>query len=146
MLATGRKDGQGEMSEPRQAMPVAYAGSGALERRCSSCSGKPRTRSDVADLEIVWLVDVGEGKPAAARFCRTCRPRGRVEEVACEDCGDGPLLSGVFADPADLFTAAALQEWLDETGWTHGTICPNCSAAAEGNAPAARSAFPVGHS
>lgn len=134
------------MTEPRETRAAADAGSGPLARRCSSCSREPRTRSDVADLEIVWLVDGGDGKPTPARFCRICRPRGLVEEVACEDCGDGPLLSGIFAEPADLFTTAALQEWLEETGWTHGSICPNCSATPAGNGPSARSAFPVGYS
>ena len=115
------------MGAPRPAMPVTYTGSVALTRRCSSCSQEPKTRSDVADLEIVWLVAGNDGTPAPARFCRACRPRGPVEEVACPNCGDGPLLSGVFADPVDLFTVAALQEWLDDTGWTHGGICPECS-------------------
>lgn len=115
------------MGSPRHEWPVAYAGPGALPRRCSSCSGEPWTRGDVADLDVVWLVAGRDGTPRAVRFCRGCRPGGRVGEVACEDCGDGPLLSGVFADPADLFTAAALQEWLEQTGWTHGSVCPKCS-------------------
>lgn len=126
------------MSTPRQSRPAADVGPGPLARRCSSCSGEPHTRSDVADLDIVWLVEGDDGKPTPARFCRRCRPRGLVEEVACEDCGDGPLLSGIFAEPADLFTAAALQEWLHETGWTHGAICPNCNATAAGNGSRAR--------
>lgn len=128
------------MGAARPVMPATDAGSGALTRRCSSCSLEPRTRSDVADLEIVWLVADDDGKPTPARFCRTCRPRGQIEEVACEDCGDGPLLSGVFAEPVDLFTGAALQEWLDETGWTHGCVCPDCSAVRGGRGAASRTA------
>lgn len=116
------------MGTPRSVTPVTYTGSVALTRRCSSCSLEPRMRSYVADLEIVWLVAGQDGKPGPARFCCSCRPRGQIQEVACEDCGDGPLLSGVFAEPVDLFTSAALQEWLDETGWTHGCVCPDCSA------------------
>jgi len=113
---------------------------------CHGCGLPGRTAREVADLTTPWLVpapgpegtsrdagtDAGAGPGAGlveARFCRRCAPTGPVEDVACAACGDGPLLAGDLAVP-DLAAAAAIDAWLEQTGWRPaGPWCPTCAAA-----------------
>jgi len=58
-----------------------------------------------------------------------CAPTGPVNDVACAACGDGPLLAGDLAVP-DLAAAAAIDAWLEQTGWrSAGPWCPTCAVA-----------------
>lgn len=111
---------------------------------CSDCGCVGRTAREVADLSVSWLIPaptsatgqatLGSALPGApagglveARFCRDCAPRGRVEEVACSGCGDGPLLPDELTEP-DLAVAAAIDKWLEGAGWrSAGPWCPACS-------------------
>jgi hypothetical protein len=45
------------------------------------------------DLDVLWLIE-GAGRVQARRFCMACAPRGRVTDIACVACGDGPLIGG----------------------------------------------------
>lgn len=49
------------------------------------------------DLGTVWLIVDTTGTVRAAWCCRACAPRGRVTDVACPICGDGPLVAGELA-------------------------------------------------
>jgi hypothetical protein len=92
----------------------------------------------VADLGITWLLPDPQdpaGPARLARFCRECAPSGPLDEITCAACGDGPILTGVLAEPTDLATAAVVDFWLDAVGWrwrigpSPGPWCPDCSPA-----------------
>ena len=114
--------------------PPGWCSPPALTERCSRCGAAGPDRAGVADLEVTWLLPHGDGGDVVAgRFCRACRPRGEVAELACAGCGDGPLLAGALAE-ADLAAAAAIDAWLTATGWRlaltrrAGPWCPACAA------------------
>ncbi len=111
---------------------------------CDGCGFPGRIAREIADLDTPWLVPAPAAGPddtsraagaeagvglVQARFCRRCAPTGPVEDVACAACGDGPLLAGDLAVP-DLAAAAAIDAWLEQTGWrSAGPWCPTCAAA-----------------
>lgn len=108
--------------------PVGYRRPERFERMCGGCRRQPVTAAEIADLDTLWLVPALGDLPAAARYCRACAPtNGPIAEVACESCGEGPLLAGVLALGEDLTTTAAIDQWLEESGWRPaGPWCPDC--------------------
>jgi hypothetical protein len=42
---------------------------------------------------ILWL-HLDGGRITEAHHCVTCQPHDHVVDVACADCGDGPLITG----------------------------------------------------
>ncbi len=140
------------MSRPvLAAVPPRRPGSRRVVSRsvvCNGCGRPGRTAREVADLTITWLVPVPDAGPedsthaedtthaggagaglVEARLCRRCAPTGPVDDLACAACGDGPLLAGDLAVP-DLAAAAAIDAWLEQTGWRPaGPWCPTCAAA-----------------
>lgn len=120
----------------QQGRPPGWTPPSALSACCSGCGARGGDRAAVADLEVTWLLpDPTSALDAIAtgRFCRACRPRGDVGELACAACGDGPLLAGALAQ-ADLVGSAAIDTWLAATGWSlaltgrAGPWCPACAA------------------
>lgn len=117
------------MSEDQaRAVPAGWVAEPLFTASCVGCGTFGATASSVADLAVVWLVpDPRTAQPTAARFCRGCAPAGPVGEVECLECGDGPLLTGTLAHAADLVTTAAVDAWLETTGWRPaGPWCPTC--------------------
>jgi len=51
-----------------------------------------------ADLAVLWLHPDPDdpGAVVEARHCRACHPRGRVVDVECTRCGDGPIVTGAL--------------------------------------------------
>lgn len=96
------------------------------------CGHGARTRSEVADLSVEWLVYDPNGPAAVpARFHHGCRPAGVPGDGACSDCGDGPLIEPALDQPVDLLAAAALSTWLVDHGWSEHSrrwCCPACAA------------------
>jgi hypothetical protein len=77
---------------------------------------------------MTWLLPGGDASdgPVERRFCRGCAPAGRVADVVCVRCGDGPLLVGDLA-AADEAAAAVVQAWMSAAGWSlSGPVCPGC--------------------
>ncbi len=102
-------------------------------RRCPSCGYTPAQGREADehwdDLEVVWLVDDRDGSSQVSvrRFCSHCQPQGRVAAVVCRVCGDGPMLTGAFAETAsagrlpqpvvELLTAKGWRPARDGDGW-----------------------------
>ncbi len=116
-------------------------------RACPSCGHEPTTRAEAAhqraDLAVTWLhIDPeGHGRPLAARHCRHCQPQYHVVDIACAVCGDGPIITGEFATPADALTDP-VQRWLTDKGWqtTPQLLCPDHSRHGADMPSVARSA------
>ena len=52
------------------------------------------------------------------RHCFTCQPRGPVVDVECTRCGDGPIITGVFAQHSAPGSGAYPdRRWLLAAGW-----------------------------
>ncbi|SFO49830.1 hypothetical protein SAMN05216207_107016 [Pseudonocardia ammonioxydans] len=57
----------------------------------------------------------------------TIAPIGRVGNVVCVRCGDGPLLAGELIDDVDERLPRAVQGWLSAAGWQlSGPVCSDC--------------------
>lgn len=103
-------------------------GGGARGARCSGCGLVPTNVTEAADLATPWLLPGPGTAPVAGRFCRACAPPGRVEEIACARCGDGPLLARELTH-LNLEVTAAIDTWLTDAGWRLvGPVCPSCLA------------------
>lgn len=75
---------------------------------------------------MTWLLPGPDG-PVEARFCRGCAPSGRVTDVACVRCADGPLLAGSLAAGDEAATAVVVHGWMSAAGWRlSGPVCPGC--------------------
>ena len=77
---------------------------------------------------MVWLLPGADSSagPLVRHFCRGCAPTGRVADVVCVRCEDGPLLAGDLAD-VDERMPVAVQGWLSAAGWElSGPVCPDC--------------------
>nr|WP_092805574.1 Hin recombinase [Rhodococcus globerulus] len=107
---------------------VAAANSVAAVRSpriCPSCGYEPKPRAEAAhqraDLAVIWLhPHPGDLDSVIARsHCCHCEPAPPAFDVACTVCGDGPILAGDFAQPAQSgILPDAVQQWLTASGWT----------------------------
>jgi len=82
-----------------------------------------------ADLAVLWLHPDPDdpGAVVEARHCRACHPRGRVVDVECTRCGDGPIVTGALAqDSASGSVAYPARRWLVAAGWSTAPdlVCP----------------------
>jgi len=102
-------------------------------RACPSCGIEPSTRAEAAqlraDLAVRWLHPDPEnpGSVVEARHCRTCHPRGRVVDVECTRCGDGPIITGALAEDSTPGSVAyPARRWLVSAGWSTAPelVCP----------------------
>ena len=66
-------------------------------------------------MAILWL-HLDGGRIIEAHHCATCQPHDHVVDVACADCGDGPLVTGQPPDLGDHPVGLALT-WLHDHGW-----------------------------
>ena len=123
-----------EASTPEPTTGTTRRGLHRARWRCQGCGHGARTRGEVADLSVEWLVyDPSLAAAVAARFHHGCRPAGVPGDGACSDCGDGPLIEPALDQPDDLLAAAALSAWLADHGWTetnHRSYCPACASGA----------------
>jgi len=102
-------------------------------RTCPSCGREPATREEAvqlrADLAVLWLHPDPDnpGSVIQVRHCRTCHPRGKVVDVECTRCGDGPIVTGALAeDSATGSVAYPVRRWLVAAGWATAPelVCP----------------------
>ncbi len=102
-------------------------------RACPSCGHAPSTREEAAqlraDLTVLWLHPDPDspGSVVVARHCRTCHPRGRVVDVECARCGDGPIVTGALAEDSTPGSVAyPARRWLVAAGWSTAPelVCP----------------------
>lgn len=79
---------------------------------------------------MTWLLPGADpaAELVARHFCRGCAPTGRVADVVCVRCGDGPLLAGDLAiDDGQGPPPAPVRGWLSAAGWQlSGPVCPGC--------------------
>ncbi|MBX4171492.1 recombinase family protein [Rhodococcus pyridinivorans] len=94
-------------------------------RACPVCGHEPTTRVEAAhqraDLAAVWLVSdpAHRGRLVAEHHCRQCEPDGPTADIACEVCGDGPLLTGKLAQQVGTGNLPQpVKQWLTDNGWT----------------------------
>lgn len=85
-----------ESSRPR---PHGYRSPELFTRCCDNCRAAPRTPAQVADLEVMWLVDGLGDAPAPARYCRACQPRGEIGTWECDQCCDGAAAGRALGPP-----------------------------------------------
>lgn len=82
---------------------------------CPSCGHQPASRAEAcqhrAEMAILWL-HLDGGRIAEARHCAICQPHEHLIDVACADCGNGPLVTG---QPPDL--GEVVLDWLRGHGW-----------------------------
>jgi len=106
---------------------------GRSGRACPSCGHEPATREEAAqlraDLAVLWLHPDPDtpGAVVEGRHCRTCHPRGRVVDVECTRCGDGPIITGALAeDSTPRSVAYPARRWLVAAGWATAPelVCP----------------------
>jgi RNA polymerase subunit RPABC4/transcription elongation factor Spt4 len=102
-------------------------------RVCPSCGYEPATREEAAllraDLAVLWLHPDPEhpGAVVEARHCRACHPRVPVVDAECTRCGDGPIITGPFAEDSTPGSVAyPARRWLAAAGWTTAPelVCP----------------------
>jgi len=104
-------------------------------RACPSCGHEPITREEAttqrADLAVTWLSTDPHrpGQLLPRQHCRHCQPHHPVVDIACEVCGDGPILTGDLAsETVDAGTPPKpVQQWLAADGWqlTPEPLCPD---------------------
>jgi DNA invertase Pin-like site-specific DNA recombinase len=138
-LKTTRPDGAGAVAGPvpvvvrAEQVPVASVVGERSGRACPSCGHEPGTREEAmqlrADLAVLWLHPdpTTPGGVVGGRHCRACYPRGRVLDVECTRCGDGPIITGALAeDSAPGSVAYPARRWLVTAGWTTAPelVCP----------------------
>jgi len=94
-------------------------------RACPSCGLEPSTRAEAAqlraDLAVLWLHPDPNipGAVVEGLHCRACHPRGRVVDVECVRCGDGPIVTGVLAEDSTPGSVAyPARRWLVAAGWS----------------------------
>ncbi|MET8317477.1 recombinase family protein [Rhodococcus erythropolis] len=133
-LDTKNTTAQAPAERPTAETPVNTVAEVRLPRTCPTCGYEPSTRAEAAhqrgDLAVAWLhtnVD-DQGSVVIQSHCRHCEPEPPAFDVACEVCGDGPILTGIFAEVAcrgDLPVAVA--QWLVGSGWTvtPSLLCPD---------------------
>ncbi len=118
---------------PPVAVSVAPGGGERSARACPSCGLEPATREEAAqmraDLAVRWLHPdpATPGAVVEGRHCRACHPRGRVVDVECTRCGDGPIITGVLAEDSTAGSVAhPVRRRLIAAGWTTAPelICP----------------------
>ncbi|ELB95071.1 MULTISPECIES: hypothetical protein [unclassified Rhodococcus (in: high G+C Gram-positive bacteria)] len=59
------------------------------------------------------------GTVTSRHHCRHCEPGQPAFDIACSNCGDGPILAGPLAEQVkngDL--TEPVQRWLTAAGWT----------------------------
>jgi hypothetical protein len=101
-------------------------------RRCPGCGHQAGSAAEawvlLGELSTTWLVLDTHGSVQPHRFCHACMTAGPVGDLACSQCGDGPLLAGDLTHPT---AAAQIEQWLQAQGWRTGPTptCPSCSAA-----------------
>ncbi|MBP1050944.1 recombinase family protein [Rhodococcus qingshengii] len=104
-----------------------------VPRTCPTCGYEPSTRAEAAhqrgDLAVAWLhpnVD-DQGSVVVRSHCRHCEPESPAFDIACEVCGDGPILTGTFAVATCRGDLPAPVEWLLDSGWTvkPSLLCPD---------------------
>lgn len=113
-------------------MTTAVSTRPASRRGCPSCGHEPASRPEALqqrdDLTICWLHQSAIGAPINEhRHCVHCQPHVPVASLACAECGDGPLLTGVLAEQAsEQSLPTALQDWLSNRGWRTSPelLCP----------------------
>ena len=66
------------------------------------------------DLAVAWL-HLDGAAVTGARHCAACQPYEHIIDVACSDCGDGPLITGP-SELGDHLPPPAL-DWLHARGW-----------------------------
>ena len=90
-----------------------------------SCGHQPASHAEIhdhrAEMAILWL-HLDGGRVAEAHHCATCQPHDHVIDVACADCGDGPLVTGQPPDLGDRPVGLAL-------AWLRGRCLANPAAA-----------------
>jgi len=119
---------------PAPAAPVLVSPTtGRSSRACPSCGLEPSTREEAAqlraDLAVRWLHPDpnNPGSVVEGRHCRTCHPRGRVVDVECTRCGDGPIVTGALAEDSTPGSVAyPARRWLVAAGWSTAPelVCP----------------------
>ena len=112
--------------------PVVVTGTRSA-RACPSCGLEPTTREEAAqlraDLAVRWLYPDPNtpGAVVEGRHCRSCHPRGRVVDVECVRCGDGPIITGALAEDSTPGSVAyPARRWLVGAGWSTAPelVCP----------------------
>ncbi|MFJ3113792.1 recombinase family protein [Micrococcus luteus] len=105
-----------------------------MPRTCPTCGYEPTTRAEAAhqrgDLAVAWLHPKADdqGSVVVRSHCRYCEPEPPAFDVACEVCGDGPILAGTFArTAAGKGLPIPVQQWLITSGWnlTPTLLCPD---------------------
>lgn len=105
-----------------------------MPRTCPTCGYEPTTRAEAAhqrgDLAVAWLHPKADdqGSVVVRSHCRYCEPEPPAFDVACEVCGDGPILAGTFArSAAGKGLPIPVQQWLIASGWnlTPTLLCPD---------------------
>ncbi len=103
----------------------------------STCSGCRRAAItpvgpvDLAELATWLLPELGD-LPAPARSCRSCAPPARslrwpALAAPTSPCSPATSLPATSPPPGDLVVTAAVDAWLEATGWRPaGPWCPEC--------------------
>ena len=122
------------VADPAGKPPVNSVAAVRVPRTCPTCGYEPSTRAEAAhqrgDLAVAWLhpnVD-DQGSVVVLSHCRHCEPEPPAFDVACEVCGDGPILAGSFARAAaGKGLPIPVQQWLVASGWnlTPTLLCPD---------------------
>lgn len=119
---------------PPREKPLNPVAAVRVPRTCPTCGYEPSTRAEAAhqcgDLAVAWLHPnaVDPGSVVIRSHCHHCEPESPAFDVACEVCGDGPILTGIFAEAAmrgDL--PVPVQRWLVGGAWTVAPtlLCPD---------------------
>ncbi|KAA2247177.1 Hin recombinase [Solihabitans fulvus] len=108
-------------------------------RACPHCGHRPAGRREArqlcADTTVTWLEPGPDGTLGEAHHCTACAPTGPVIDLACDTCGDGPLLCYAARSPSLSDLLAAARRWLCALGWQatgRCLTCPACRRAAPG--------------
>ncbi|MDJ0491422.1 recombinase family protein [Rhodococcus qingshengii] len=123
-----------QLARPAAETPATAFASVRVPRTCPTCGYEPSTRAEAAhqrgDLAVAWLHPNADdpGSVVIRSHCHHCEPESPAFDIACEVCGDGPILTGTFAVAAcrgDI--PAPVAHWLLDSGWTvePSLLCPD---------------------
>jgi len=124
-LSTQERQLRERLARQREAMRVGA---------CPSCGNEPVDAQtwwhQRQDLAITWLYPdpANQLRVLERGHCSACQPHQHAAMVACELCGDGPLLAGELAATAtEGHPPAAVRAWLSEQGWqlSPHLLCPD---------------------